>query len=289
MDLFRQISMDGLKLLGSGKSGDVYAFDQGRIVKLYRDGRGEYEVLKEFLAAVLMEQKGMKAMKPYEVVKCGEAFGIIYERLTGISLKDRIYQEPERAGEYGAYCARVMRENHSVLLDEDYGLSVRYEFVRWAESIRIFTPAECSVVKTAIHEIPDRLCLLHMDPTPENLLLLLDGSCAWIDLEACGTGHPAFSIQALYCPDFLGMLPGIAPHDAEILRRFWKSFIQQYFEKAERVRMSGILRGIHFLAHLRFLHDFQAISGDTPLFERQAGFLKQMLFRDIIGGMDFNW
>ena len=52
-------------------------------------------------------------------------------------------------------------------------------------------------------------------------LLLLDGSCAWIDLEACGTGHPAFSIQALYCPDFLGMLPGIAPHDAEILRRFW--------------------------------------------------------------------
>ena len=39
-------------------------------------------------------------------------------------------------------------------------------------------------------------------------LLLLDGSCAWIDLEACGTGHPAFSIQALYCPDFIRMLPG---------------------------------------------------------------------------------
>lgn len=103
---------------------------------------------------------------------------------------------------------------------EDEGLSARPTFERWAQGICIFSNEERSAMHRVLSQIPDRPCLLHMDPSSENLLLLADGSPAWIDLEQCGTGHPAFSLQALYVPHAVDTIPSVSPDEACVLRHF---------------------------------------------------------------------
>ncbi len=286
---YRQISTEGLQPLGRGKSGTVYRLDDDKVVKIYHDGRGELEVLRECLAARLMEEAGIRAMRFFEVVKCGEAFGLVYERLEGTSFRQLLFRETGRIDEIASVYARFVREGHLVVLSQDEGLSVRPTFERWAQRICVFSNEERSAVYWALSQIPDRLYLLHMDPSPENLLLLADGSPAWIDLEQCGTGHPAFSLQALYFPDAVDTIPGVSPDEARVLRRFWHSFARSYFVDVDQSRMEPIKRGIKVLAVLRAIGSLQEMLGDTPFFRAQASVLAKGLLHDMAQGLDYAW
>lgn len=286
---YRQISTEGLQPLGRGKSGTVYRVDDDKVVKIYHDGRGELEVLRECLAARLMEEAGIRAMRLFEVVRSGEAFGLVYERLEGVSFRQLLFREPERVDEIAALYARFVREGHRVVLSQDEGLSVRPTFERWAQSVCVFSSEERSAMNRVLSQIPDRPCLLHMDPSPENLLLLADGSPAWIDLEQCGTGHPAFSLQALYFPDAVDTIPGVSPDEARVLRHFWRSFARSYFADVDQSRMEPIKRGIKVLAVLRSLGSFQDMVGDTPFFRAQASVLTKGLLDDMAQGLDYAW
>lgn len=286
---YRQISTEGLQPLGRGKSGTVYRLDDDKVVKIYHDGRGELEVLRECLVARLMEEAGIRAMRLFEVVKSGESFGLVYERLEGASFRQLLFRETGRIDEIAALYARFVRAGHLVVLSQEEGLSVRPTFERWAQSICAFSNEERSAVYWALSQIPDRLYLLHMDPSPENLLLLADGSPAWIDLEQCGTGHPAFSLQALYFPDAVDTIPGVSPDEARVLRRFWHAFARSYFVGVDQSRMEPIKRGIKVLAVLRALGSLQDMMGDTPLFRAQASVLTKGLLHDMAQGLDYAW
>ena len=287
---YRQLSLEGLKILGSGKSGVVYQIDEEKIVKIYREHFGESEVQREFLFAILCQKAGIPAMKPYEIVKHGEAYGVIYERLYGISLKEMLIREPEKVETFAALNACFMWENHRITMQRDYGLSVHGIPEKWVQKISpLFSGTEQTAILGALETIPDRKCLLHMDPLPENLLLLSPGHFAWIDLEENGIGHPVYSLQALFCPDFIESVPGINQSTGKVLRKYWEYFTRYYFAGIEKSRMPGILRGIRFLAYLRLLSSCREQAGDTPFFRMQAGLFKKTLYRDLIDGLDFNW
>ena len=291
MDIpYRVISTEGLKILGSGKSGVVYRIDAEKIVKIYREHFGESDARREFLFATLCQIAGIPAMKPYEIVRRGDACGVIYERLYGVSIKDLLIHEPQKVETFAALTACFMRENHRIAMPRDYGLSVRGIPEKWVgKTARIFSGTERAAIHTALETIPDRKCLLHMDPLPENLLLISPGHLAWIDLEECGIGHPAYSLQALFCPDFIENVPGISRIAGRVLMRYWEYFTRYYFAGIEKSRMPGILRGIRFLAYLRLLCSFRDMAGDTPFFRTQAGLFRETLFQDLIRGLDYNW
>lgn len=284
-----EISVEGLQILGSGKNGDVYRIDKEKVVKIYRKNYGISKIHKEFLFASLCREAGIPAMIPYEIVQHGEAYGIIYEKLNGVSIKELLIGEPEKVETLAALHACFMRENHRITLTQDYGLSARGITTEWLEQIPIFSITERNAIQTALETIPDRMCLLHMDPLPANLLLLSPGHFAWIDLEDGRIGHPVYSLQNLFCPDFIGHVSGFSRHTTNVLRKYWEYFAQYYFEGTEKKRIPGILRGIRFIAYLRYIFLQWKNSGNTPLFRIQTGLLKETLFRDYIDGLDFYW
>ena len=267
----------------------MYRVDDDKVVKIYHDGRGELEVLREYLAARLMEEANVRAMRIFEVVRSGEAFGLVCERLEGVSFRQLLFGETARTDEIAALYARFMSDGHLVVLSEDEGLSVRPTFERWADGIGVFSGEERDAMRGVLSQIPDRPCLLHMDPSPENLMLLADGSPAWIDLESCGTGHPAFSLQALYFPDAVDTIPGVTLDEARVLRQFWHAFARSYFAGVDPSRMGPIMRGIKVLAVLRSIGSLQDMLGDTPIFRAQAPMLTKGLLSDISQGLDYAW
>lgn len=286
---FPQISTAGLKVLGQGKSGSVYELGHGTVVKIYRNSFGEKEVVKEFAFSSLLNEAQIPSAKAIKIVRCGESYGIIYEQLNGISLKEYLYREPENISLYAFLYARAVKSIHSKIPANDPDLSVRPIFDHWVSEISVFTVAERNMVKMVLDSIPRRKNLLHMDPMPENLLFLKDGSMAWIDFEGCGVGHPVFSLQNIYFPDFIGMMPGISQRDASLLPALWKSFRDAYFEGVPKNRMPAIERSIHFLTYLRFLHQVQSLAGTAPLLTQAANMLKPRMWEDLAMGLDYQW
>ena len=56
-----EISVEGLQILGNGKSGDVYRIDNEKVVKIYRKNYGISKIHKEFLFASLCREAGIPA------------------------------------------------------------------------------------------------------------------------------------------------------------------------------------------------------------------------------------
>lgn len=287
--MYRQISTNGLRILGKGKSGTVYQAANGKAVKIYRKDFGEAEVLKEFQAAVLMEDYRIPANKVYEIVKSGDSFGIVFEFVQGVSLLNCVFNEPSKLDYYAAIYSRALRELHNVVVEQDYGLSVRHVFEEKIESISAFDRDEYDVIKMTLHMIPDRLNLVHMDATPANLLIRSDGSYSWVDLESCGTGHPVYDLQKLFCPDFIENLPGFHPGVARILRNLWECVNRNYFSEIDKNRMPAIHRGIRFLSFLSLLYIMQREMRESPFLSEQTAYLKDAVWQDLMGGLDYNW
>lgn len=302
---YRQISIAGLTVLGIGKSGVVYRTGNGKMVKIYRAGFTESDMLREFQTAALMEQAGVPSMRPFEIVRCGEAFGIIYEELQGTSMLDSIFREPDKLETYAAVYGRALKTIHGAFADQDYGLSVKPLFEEKVRQTRLFSSPERARILRELERIPERLSLVHLDPTPANLLLRPDGSFAWIDLESAGTGHPVFAFQKIYFPAFVEKLPGMSSGVVRIFRQLWKDLFRNYFDDIHSAQLPGIKRSIRFLTFLNLLCSIQHFTGH-PTSGSTGGFaggsmgyslnlregtdmLKRTVFQDIIVGLDFDW
>lgn len=286
---YPQVSTAGLKPVGQGKSGSVYAYGDGMVVKIYKNSFDENDIVREFTFASLLNEARIPSAKAVKIIRSGESYGIVYERLNGRSLKEYLYRDPEHVSQYAFLYARAVKAIHHKFPAKAPGLSVRPVFDNWIKEISAFTGAERNLVKMVINGIPRRKNLLHMDPTPENLLFLADGSMAWIDFEGGGVGHPAFALQYIYCPDYIGAMPGMSQTDASLLLTLWESFLDAYFEDVPKSRIAAIERGIRFLANLRFLHQTQSLMGNTPFFSRQADVLKTAMWQDLKMGLDYSW
>ena len=144
------------------------------------------------------------------------------------------------------------------------------------------------LVLKKLSEIPERNSLLHMDPKPENLIISQDEKPVWIDFEGCGTGHPIFALQEIYCPEFISFLPGINEEDARGIKKIWDIFVEVYFsDKKERI--PEIIRGIRLLANINYLYRHWIMSGVNTFYKRIASIMKAEILEEIKTEIDFDW
>ena len=288
---YREISTEGLEVLGKGKSGVVYRIGDGKAVKIYRTGFGEADVLREFHVAVMMEQGGVPSMHPYEIVRCADAFGIIYEEVQGVSLLSCILRNPGQTDTYAAIYSSALKAIHQVSADCDYGLSVKPAFEEKVRNTTCFSSNERAYLLQVLNRIPERLDLVNTDSMPANLLLRPDGSFVWIDLEDAGTGHPVFALQKIYLlallEDFPNV-PDISGNGARIFSSLWNSLFQHYFKDTPDTQLPGIKRSIRLLTCLSLLYDIQRIPFSPPV-RSQTDMLKGMIYQALRAGLDFNW
>jgi hypothetical protein len=77
-----------LELVGKGYSSDVYAWGEGRVLKLFhtRDGRERAE--REYAATRAIHAAGLPVPAAHEQVEVEGRYGIVCERIDGVSLFD---------------------------------------------------------------------------------------------------------------------------------------------------------------------------------------------------------
>ncbi|MUT66119.1 phosphotransferase family protein [Paenibacillus sp. NEAU-GSW1] len=99
------------KLLGKGMTAEVLEWEEGRVVKLYKEGadRGWAEYERWVTGAV--QQSGAPAPAIYGIMEHQQRFGVIMERIDGVPLSREMIAHLER----GVEIAREMAELHAAI------------------------------------------------------------------------------------------------------------------------------------------------------------------------------
>ncbi len=194
----REISVEGCEVIGSGGYGSVYRIDPETIVKIYRP-----EISLEFVEqernisqkAFLM---GVPTAISYDVVKCENHYGVVYEMLNARTVAQIISEDPSKIPELCGSAAELLKSLHKIVPGADAGLlSRKKQLLSWHASVsKLITEAEAEKIKNFILSIPDSNTFLHGDYNSRNIMVR-DGEFQLIDIGAAATGHPMFDIVGL--------------------------------------------------------------------------------------------
>ena len=237
----REVSVDGCEMIGSGGYGKVYRIDPETIVKIYNPGISLEFVEQERATSQKAFLMGVPTAISYDVVKCGDSYGVVYELLNAKTTAQLVNEDPSKLAELFGRSAGLLKKLHSIVPGKDSGLPDRKsKMLEWVDSLaNLITEEEAGKIKAFISSIPDRDTFLHGDYNAKNVMVQ-DGEFLLIDIGDAAVGHPVFDIAGLMLAYII--IPssrGGAKSDEDL-----KKLLGFDFEYAQKVW--GVMCGAYF-------------------------------------------
>jgi uncharacterized protein (TIGR02172 family) len=233
----RNISVEGCTVIGKGACGTVYKLDDETIVKVFVDGYSLEKVEKERDNSRNAFTHGVNTAIPFDIVKVGDNYGLIYEIINADTLKNVMLRERDKLEYYIGIYAEYVKNMHSVCFDGNQYPDMKKVWTQKINSLEgVLTEEEKTAAKKLISEIPDRKNFNHGDMNLGNLMVE-NGNAILIDMEDAVLGHPIFDVAFIYY--LLKLLPEFLPSEqCELITGFtkeenkllWNKFSEIYFE-----------------------------------------------------------
>ncbi len=273
----REVSVEGCELVGSGSYGKVYRLDDETIIKLYGVGSSEL-IERERLMSQRAFVNGLPTAISYDVVKCGDQLGVVYELLKARTVAQLITADPDNLESTVRGAVSELRRFHSIEINDK---SFEDKKLPFFEQIKMFSPflaaEEQSTLEGFLDSIPDRSTFVHGDYNFKNVMSR-DGEILLIDVGDAGYGHPIFDLSGLalayrifaksgQSPERIFGFLGIAPSLAD---RVWNAIISEYFNVSTPdeisyytqmlMPMAEFIRAYHTMRRITDINDKQAVS-----------------------------
>ena len=99
--------MPAYKKIGSGRTADVYALGEDKVLKLFHPSVSEHTVQKEYEIAKTLSNMDLPVPAVYERMEKDNRKGIVYAYLKGPLMTDVIAQKPWRVRKAARMLARL--------------------------------------------------------------------------------------------------------------------------------------------------------------------------------------
>ena len=229
-------SIDNATRLAWGATADVYAWGDGRVLKLFHD-RIPIHAL-EVSATRLAHDAGLPVPAVLsDLIEVDQREGIVFERIEGPTLLEYLQDQPEGGStttvrDYARQAAELHAQIHSTRVS---GLPPLVEILHW--SIQEASPLDKGTrqaVLDLLHGLLDGDSLCHNDYYPRNLILSATGMVA-IDWAIGTRGNPLADCARTWLISrmWLGGLKEQAPDN---VYRLWEQFWEIYFRRYTELR-----------------------------------------------------
>ena len=254
---YEKISVDGLPLIGQGANGKVYRIDEERIVKVYQPDASIEDITRERDLAQKAFVKGIMTAITYNVVRCGDCFGVVFELLNAKSLSETIVDYPDLYEQYAREYVDVYRRFHQTEVkpgEFPAAKDIYYDFIDGCSDW--YTAEELGKLRMLVDSIPDRNTLIHGDYHARNIMVT-DGELLMIDMGDVSMGHPIFDFLATAATqaNLVDLNPDYAPvhtgMPVEYIKRLWNDLLKLYFADRSEEEIARIDKQIRMFAKLK--------------------------------------
>lgn len=256
----REVSIDGLELIGAGANGRVYRLDQERIIKVYNPITNTPEkIFRERDASRKAFIHGIPSAISFELVRVGESYGIIYEMIDAQTLGQAISRHPKKLEEYATRMAELLKSLHSTEFEKGELPDARLSLHVWAditERCGLYPEETVTKMRTVIDAIPEGNTFVHGDFHPGNIMVTDDDELVLIDMGDASMGDPI--VDLLGCCQIMLVMQRNADAvkrytaiDIDAMRRLWDIFIRAYYGTDDDATIEAIEQRLMFYALIR--------------------------------------
>ena len=229
--------VDQMELLGKGASGNVYRYEEDKILKLFHPKWKKEKVEEAYRISKAVSDSNVPTAKIYDFVKCGDQYGYIAKRLNGDPLPVFIGADIDKRYEAARNMGKILKQVHSMEVDENVFPPVKDMFSGVIEICsKYFSKEQFDAFVCFVDNLPGKRCVLHGD-FHENNLMMSDNKYNLIDLDGMSIGSPIFDFMQSYCtyrtpmPQEWKDLIGLTD---EVIDEFLFLFLENYFEITDR-------------------------------------------------------
>ena len=289
---YRKISIDGLQLLGQGMTGNVYRMDDETVLKVFHPNISfDLLISKENKKAKNAFVYGVPTAIPYDIVKVGDCYGIVYEMIKSKDLATVMSEDKSKIEEYMTMFAKTVRQMHSIHVEAgklDDLKTTSIQALGYFKSV--MTDEEIQKVKSVYENIPDSNVFIHGDCHMGNAMLQ-DGELMFIDLSSGGMGHPIFDMVSIYSiyeradnDKARAVSPMLRLFSSDEIKKMWDVFIHTYFEGKDDEFIKEAEKQIALFSVTRRLFMYVALPGSlTP---EQFNAMKDRVISSVDAGID---
>ena len=239
----KEISVDPSGLLGKGANGEVYRIDDERIVKLFSETASIDVIQRERALSQKAMIYGLPTAISFDIVKCGNRYGAVFELLNAKTLSTTIKNDPSAFDTYADTYVDLYKKLHSTVVKKEDFPSIKEIYYDYIDDCKDwYTPEQLDTLRKIVDSIPDRDTLIHGDYHANNIMIV-DGQLLLIDMGDLSFGHPIFDFLATAATQV--NLVKLNPAFAEVhtnmpvdkITKLWSHLIDRYFaDKSEEQR-----------------------------------------------------
>jgi uncharacterized protein (TIGR02172 family) len=258
---YREVSVDGCKLLAWGAKGEVYRYNDELVIKVFNDHNTYHDVEQEIALSRLAFILGVPTAISFGIVSVGNRYGAMYELVESETISRYIAANPDRV----EICAKMMADLahtiHAIPATEEDGFPPVTERLRGYITTGLACEDEALADKCLrlIDALPASGSPIHGDFHTGNVFLQR-GEPLLIDMGRFSVGHPIAEISDLYYyyhvlgeedPKVVEEYMGF-PY--ETAREFFRLFLISYLNTDEEEKLRDVTDKASLLCHARLIH-----------------------------------
>jgi aminoglycoside phosphotransferase (APT) family kinase protein len=228
--------------VGKGFRSDVYAWGQGRVLKLLHGLHSAGQAQREYAATRAVHAAGFPVPATFEVIEIAGRSGIVFERVDGVSLLE--YTQAKPWSLFGAI--RLMADLHARIhrcKPPTELPSLRQRLTARIEAASDLTETDRQNAKQRLAELPDGMALCHGDFHPGNVLITLAGPVV-IDWSSASYGDPFGDVAWTSRLMRTARLPPWSPGYMHLILRCLRSVMHRSYLKRYLQQHAGTRRQI---------------------------------------------
>jgi aminoglycoside phosphotransferase (APT) family kinase protein len=234
-----QVEMTKGKLIGHGRTAEVFAWGDHHALKLYYPGWPASEAEAEAQKAKTVYASGAAAPAVYGTIEVEGRYGVIYERLDGPSLINRTTSQFWTV----FHSARLQAELHADMhAREVTGLPAqRMSLERKIQAARPLPEALKRVALDTLSKLPTDSVLCHGDFHPDNIILSTRGPVV-LDWTDASCGHALADVARTSMIMTMAAVPVDMPgrHLIQLGRALWHFLYMRRYCELRRVSIAQI-------------------------------------------------
>ena len=257
---YKEVSVEGCKLLGRGAKGDVYRYDDELVIKVYNHNNTYSDVEREIALSRKAFILGMPTAISFGIVAVGERYGSMYELVDSETMSQCIARAPAQAETYAKIMADLAHMIHSAEAGEEDGFPSAAEritgYIKGGVACEDVTLADKCM--RLIDALPNTGTLIHGDFHTGNVFLQ-SGEPLLIDMDRVSVGHPIIELSDLYYfyvvlgEDDPSVVEKFMGFPYEIACEFFGLFLRYYLDTEDENKLREVKEKASLIGYSRMI------------------------------------